>query len=126
MPVNIAQPLPVQVNVPFLNQLVNIYHHLHTAPAMVHPTGPSHVWKELGLPSTISIPWEQALHTLPRSIVGGFYAGATPAPKPIAKNYAIINDVMCMGEKVLITNLTARRWMGNMSPTYVRTKYHFS
>ena len=97
------------MNDPLPNQVGNIYHHLHTTPAMVHPTGPSHVWKELGLSPTMAIPWEQALHTLPRSIVGGFYAKDTPAPKPIAKNYAIINDVMCMGKKLVITNLTEEK-----------------
>ena len=85
MPTNSLPQMPVQMNAPFPTQLVKIYHDLHTTPEMVHPTGPSHVWKEPGMPPAMPIPYAQALHTLPRSIVGGFCVGAAPAPKPNPK-----------------------------------------
>ena len=73
------------MNDPLPNKVGNIYHHLHITPAIVNPTGPSHVWKEPGMPPAMPIPYAQALHTLPRSIVGGFCVGAAPAPKPNSK-----------------------------------------
>jgi len=48
---------------------------------MIHQTGPSHVWKEPGLPPAMPIMYTQALHTLPWSIIGGFCVQATTAPK---------------------------------------------
>ena len=70
---------------------------------MVHPTGPSHVWKELGLPPAMPIRYAQALHTSPWSIVGELCVGAAPAPKP--KKYVIVNNMIGMGQKVMILNL---------------------
>ena len=72
---------------------------------MVHPTGPSHVWKEPGLSPATPIPYAKELHTLPQSIVGTFCVVASPAPNPSTKKYIIVIDVICMSQKVVITNL---------------------
>ena len=76
---------------------------------MAHPTGPSHVWNKPGLSPAMPIPYTQALHTLPWSIIDRFCAGAAPASKPITntKKYITTNDVIviCMSKKVVITNL---------------------
>ena len=68
------------------------------------PTGPSHIWKERLSPS-MPIPYAQALHTLLWSIVVKFCVELPLHPSQTYKKYVIVNDMICMSQKVVITNL---------------------
>ena len=52
------------------------------------------------------------LHTLPWSIAGGLCVGSAPAPK--LQKYVIVNNVIDMGQKVVITNLAEDKDGGHL------------